>query len=144
MRTLNFRAAKYIIMLYLLEPPCKQELEKYSAEKPMLGKYEPTCDEDGYYKPRQCHENYCWCVDRYNQMIEGSKKESWLVSCGKCTLHTHSLYTKTRHPKFKSYKNVPDQHNKFLGLLHRSQAAESDVYSLPFTYGSIAIYASRG
>ncbi len=71
-------------------------------------------------------------------MIEGSKKESWLVSCGKCTLHTHSLYTKTRHPKFKSYKNVPDQRNTFLGLLHRSQAAESDVYSLPFTYGSMA------
>ena len=64
-----------------VEPPCTLELKKSRAKGHMLGRYEPGCDEDGYYKPRQCHENYCWCVDRFNQMIEGSKKESWLVTC---------------------------------------------------------------
>ena len=56
----------------------------------MLGKYKPDCDDDGYYKPRQCHENYCWCVDRFNQVIEGSKKEAWLVTCRKFAVHTGS------------------------------------------------------
>jgi hypothetical protein len=53
----------------------------------MLGRYKPDCDEDGYYKPRQCHENYCWCVDRFNQVIEGSKKEAWRVNCRKYTIN---------------------------------------------------------
>ncbi|XP_028402913.1 testican-3-like [Dendronephthya gigantea] len=64
-----------------VEPPCKQAKKEYLEQEPMLGRYEPDCDEDGYYKPRQCHENYCWCVDRYNEVIEGTKKESRLVNC---------------------------------------------------------------
>lgn len=66
-----------------IEPPCKQAKKEYLEQEPMLGRYEPDCDEDGYYKPRQCHENYCWCVDRYNQVIEGTKKEARLVNCRK-------------------------------------------------------------
>jgi hypothetical protein len=77
-----------------IEPPCSLELKKSRAQGFMLGKYEPDCDEDGYYKPRQCHENYCWCVDRFNQMIEGSKKESRFVTCRKYAVCDHSLKSK--------------------------------------------------
>ena len=78
-------------MFIQTEPPCEEERKKYVSEAPMLGKYKPDCDDDGYYKPRQCHENYCWCVDRFNQVIEGSKKEAWLVTCRKFTVHcTHN------------------------------------------------------
>ena len=86
-----------LYMLYKIEPPCSQERKMYLAKKPILGRYIPVCDEDGYYKARQCHENYCWCVDRYNQVIEGSKKEAWLVKCRKFTSKFYLRYKTQRY-----------------------------------------------
>ncbi|XP_067407886.1 testican-3 isoform X5 [Emydura macquarii macquarii] len=59
-------------------PPCQTELsniQKQQGGKKLLGQYIPLCDEDGYYKPSQCHGSagQCWCVDRYGNEVTGSR-----------------------------------------------------------------------
>nr|KAF6482232.1 SPARC (osteonectin), cwcv and kazal like domains proteoglycan 3 [Molossus molossus] len=60
------------------DPPCQTELsniQKRQGIKKLLGQYIPLCDEDGYYKPTQCHSSVgqCWCVDRYGNEVMGSR-----------------------------------------------------------------------
>ncbi|XP_048365420.1 testican-3 isoform X1 [Sphaerodactylus townsendi] len=60
------------------DPPCQTELsniQKQQGGKKLLGLYIPLCDEDGYYKPTQCHGSagQCWCVDRYGNEVTGSR-----------------------------------------------------------------------
>uniref|UniRef100_A0A8C0JYI4 SPARC (osteonectin), cwcv and kazal like domains proteoglycan 3 n=1 Tax=Canis lupus dingo TaxID=286419 RepID=A0A8C0JYI4_CANLU len=60
------------------DPPCQTELsniQKRQGVKKLLGQYVPLCDEDGYYKPTQCHGSLgqCWCVDRYGNEVMGSR-----------------------------------------------------------------------
>nr|XP_006111760.1 testican-3 isoform X1 [Pelodiscus sinensis] len=60
------------------DPPCQMELSnihKQQGGKKLLGQYIPLCDEDGYYKPSQCHGStgLCWCVDRYGNEVTGSR-----------------------------------------------------------------------
>ncbi|PNI61807.1 SPOCK3 isoform 14 [Pan troglodytes] len=60
------------------DPPCQTELsniQKRQGVKKLLGQYIPLCDEDGYYKPTQCHGSVgqCWCVDRYGNEVMGSR-----------------------------------------------------------------------
>ena len=72
-----------------LEPPCLHRLRKHlpalliRGEAHVLpGVYTPSCDEDGFYLPRQCRAadrqgiKECWCVDRHGSKIEG------LSDCG--------------------------------------------------------------
>lgn len=46
--------------------------------QPIAGAYTPSCDQDGYYLPRQCRtvdkdgNKECWCVDRHGSKIEGA------------------------------------------------------------------------
>ncbi|XP_029459983.1 testican-3-like [Rhinatrema bivittatum] len=63
------------------DPPCQTELsiiQKQQGGKKLLGYYIPVCDENGYYKPTQCHGSagQCWCVDRYGNEVTGSRKNS--------------------------------------------------------------------
>lgn len=48
------------------------------------GQYIPLCDEDGYYKPTQCHGSIgqCWCVDRYGNEVIGTRING-VATCGK-------------------------------------------------------------
>lgn len=50
----------------------------------IIGQYIPLCDEDGYYKPSQCHGSLgqCWCVDRYGNEVTGSRTNG-AAECGK-------------------------------------------------------------
>nr|XP_023655190.1 testican-3 isoform X2 [Paramormyrops kingsleyae] len=60
------------------EPPCQSELSSITTQqagKKLLGLYIPSCDEDGYFKPHQCHgsSGQCWCVDRYGNELARSR-----------------------------------------------------------------------
>ncbi|XP_026555428.1 testican-3 isoform X3 [Pseudonaja textilis] len=60
------------------DPPCQSllsNIHKQQGGKKFLGQYIPLCDEDGYYKPTQCHgtAGQCWCVDRYGNEVTGSR-----------------------------------------------------------------------
>ncbi|TRY88610.1 hypothetical protein DNTS_016509 [Danionella cerebrum] len=59
------------------EAPCRSEItvvHKQLAGKKLLGPFVPSCDEDGFYRPQQCHgsSGQCWCVDRYGNELAGS------------------------------------------------------------------------
>ncbi|XP_059409894.1 testican-3-like isoform X1 [Carassius carassius] len=59
------------------EAPCQSEISiihNQQAGKKLLGPYIPSCDEDGFYRPHQCHgsSGQCWCVDRYGNEMAGS------------------------------------------------------------------------
>uniref|UniRef100_A0AAY5EZW4 Thyroglobulin type-1 domain-containing protein n=1 Tax=Electrophorus electricus TaxID=8005 RepID=A0AAY5EZW4_ELEEL len=42
--------------------------------KHMIGAFIPQCDEEGHYRPLQCHPStgYCWCVDCMGREIAGT------------------------------------------------------------------------
>ncbi|XP_053475244.1 testican-3 [Ictalurus furcatus] len=61
------------------ESPCQTEItniHKQQARKKLLGQHVPSCDDDGFYKPHQCHgsSGECWCVDRYGNEVAGSRR----------------------------------------------------------------------
>lgn len=62
--------------------PCQQKLrEAYRGmTKGLLGVPMPQCDEKGEFKPTQCAENFCWCVDAEGNELEGTAKRG-LSSC---------------------------------------------------------------
>uniref|UniRef100_F1L7N3 Testican-3 n=1 Tax=Ascaris suum TaxID=6253 RepID=F1L7N3_ASCSU len=62
------------------EPPC--HAAKHLEDPHLLGVFHPRCTLDGYYKPEQCHENECWCVDKYGREFEKSRVVGQLPDCG--------------------------------------------------------------
>uniref|UniRef100_A0A8C3EU62 Nidogen 2 n=1 Tax=Corvus moneduloides TaxID=1196302 RepID=A0A8C3EU62_CORMO len=55
--------------------PCQHE-RMYPREVPPLGDgHVPQCDEQGQYRPLQCHgsSGHCWCVDAAGQEIAGTR-----------------------------------------------------------------------
>uniref|UniRef100_A0A2K6GIE7 SPARC (osteonectin), cwcv and kazal like domains proteoglycan 3 n=1 Tax=Propithecus coquereli TaxID=379532 RepID=A0A2K6GIE7_PROCO len=62
------------------DPPCHTELSsirRRQGERKLTGQHVPRCDEDGYYKPTQCHGGAgpCWCVDRFGNEVAGSRRD---------------------------------------------------------------------
>ena len=55
---------------------CQEErqsaLDKSALDPPLLGVFKPKCKPDGQYEDQQCHELYCWCVDRNGLKIPGT------------------------------------------------------------------------
>ena len=39
----------------------------------LLGRFVAQCGADGSYKPVQCHEGYCWCVDKGGREINNTR-----------------------------------------------------------------------
>lgn len=67
-----------------VEPPCLHKLRQNlplllvrGETRPIPGVHIPSCDQDGYYMPKQCKvldqqgTKKCWCVDRHGSKIEG-------------------------------------------------------------------------
>uniref|UniRef100_A0A8C8SBX3 Nidogen 2 n=1 Tax=Pelusios castaneus TaxID=367368 RepID=A0A8C8SBX3_9SAUR len=57
--------------------PCEQERHyPQPGIVPHPGRHEPQCDEQGNYRPLQCHggSGFCWCVDAAGREIAGSRR----------------------------------------------------------------------
>ncbi|XP_018583170.1 nidogen-2 isoform X2 [Scleropages formosus] len=57
---------------------CEQHRDSLQAGyggRPLVGAFVPQCDEEGQYRPLQCHGStgYCWCVDSGGQEREGTR-----------------------------------------------------------------------
>ena len=72
------------------EPPCWKKKKEMQAFWDMYSKLGiilqdfslPECDNDGYYKPRQCHFGGCYCVDRAgNRTNSKSTYPAFLATC---------------------------------------------------------------
>jgi hypothetical protein len=50
----------------------------------ILGVYIPDCDDEGYYRPTQCHTSVgmCWCVDKHGVEMANSRTRG-KPNCGK-------------------------------------------------------------
>ncbi|XP_065314370.1 proteoglycan Cow-like isoform X2 [Gordionus sp. m RMFG-2023] len=46
--------------------------------------YIPSCDSIGYFKPVQCHDIFCWCVDPLGLFVTGSKNKIANTNTFKC------------------------------------------------------------
>ncbi|MBN3308519.1 TICN1 protein, partial [Amia calva] len=60
--------------------PCQNEINRIqnqSRRKALVGAFIPRCNDEGYFKPTQCHGStgQCWCVDKYGNEIAGSRKQ---------------------------------------------------------------------
>lgn len=42
----------------------------------------PRCDLEGFYRPEQCHNGQCWCVDKYGREFDHSRVTATLPDCG--------------------------------------------------------------
>ncbi|TKR86885.1 hypothetical protein L596_011389 [Steinernema carpocapsae] len=81
---------------YEKEPAC--HAEKYGKDPHEEGAFHPRCDLDGFYRPEQCHENECWCVDRYGREFDHSRVQGKLPDCGQYA----SLLTKEEKESLQS------------------------------------------
>lgn len=58
------------------ERPCAAVRRKITPD--LLGVYVPECDNQGYYKPIQCHSaiGMCWCVDKHGVEFANTRSHS--------------------------------------------------------------------
>ena len=72
------------------EPPCWKKKKEMQAFWDMYSKLGiilqdfslPECDNEGYYKPRQCHFGGCYCVDRAGKATNSKPTyPAFLVTC---------------------------------------------------------------
>ncbi|KRZ87686.1 Testican-3 [Trichinella sp. T8] len=55
----------------------------------LLGAFIPQCDVEGFYRPEQCYEAQCWCVDKWGREFDNSKTKG-PADCGQYADHTES------------------------------------------------------
>ena len=65
-------------------------LDKLALDPPLLGVFVPRCKPDGDYEDQQCHELYCWCVDKDGEKIPGTEVQGTAV-CSKRGKNTNYL-----------------------------------------------------
>lgn len=59
--------------LYNLSDTCAEKLSAVDNE--FMGAFTPACDDNGNFKPAQCHSStgYCWCSTLIGDKIEGTE-----------------------------------------------------------------------
>lgn len=67
-----------------VEPPCTRILQAVPSllvagiPVPFPNVYAPKCDVDGFFMPKQCHKDECWCADRNGAEVKESRTKNKL------------------------------------------------------------------
>ena len=66
-----------VLVFFSLNPglsTCQKRFEE-SFLFPPLGRFVPSCNDDGRFQERQCHPStgHCWCVDSYGTELLGTR-----------------------------------------------------------------------
>ncbi|NXX98315.1 NID2 protein, partial [Centropus bengalensis] len=112
----------HVMVLPLAEPvqpltPCEHE-RLYPrtvppGPSPVGGGHVPQCDEEGRYRPLQCHSSsgHCWCVDAAGQEIAGTRTVpgSTPPHCGspEPTERPHTMCERWRQSLLEHYGGTP-------------------------------------
>ena len=48
------------------------------------GAFLPSCKEDGSFTDTQCHEGYCWCVNKRGKEVVDTRKRFEKPDCKRC------------------------------------------------------------
>ncbi|XP_061571402.1 nidogen-2 [Cololabis saira] len=79
--------------------------------RPVAGAYVPECDENGQYRPRQCHGStgYCWCVDSRGEERPGTRTPpgSPSVDCDRAD-EPQRPKTHCQHHRDRVHSSSPD------------------------------------
>ncbi|MCJ8750480.1 hypothetical protein PDJAM_G00268000, partial [Pangasius djambal] len=53
----------------------RDSIQRRADGLPLVGAFIPECDEEGHYRPQQCHGStgHCWCVDSRGQERAGTR-----------------------------------------------------------------------
>uniref|UniRef100_A0A8C1GC92 Thyroglobulin type-1 domain-containing protein n=1 Tax=Cyprinus carpio TaxID=7962 RepID=A0A8C1GC92_CYPCA len=53
----------------------RDSLRRGDGDVPLIGAFIPQCDDEGQYRPQQCHGStgHCWCVDSRGQERAGTR-----------------------------------------------------------------------
>lgn len=72
---------------WLLHPVPFVNIAYVSEFHVTVGTYIPSCDNEGYYEPMQCHgtTGMCWCVNKHGVEFPNSRSHG-KVDCGKCVI----------------------------------------------------------
>ncbi|TRY83481.1 hypothetical protein DNTS_016221 [Danionella cerebrum] len=98
----------------------RDSLQSGGAGGPLVGAFIPQCDEEGQYRPLQCHGStgHCWCVDNRGQEREGTRTPpgSPRVNCDQPVLVRPSERPETvcerwRASLLQQYGGQPDSHH---------------------------------
>lgn len=81
---------KLIKYLFFADNPCfKKILDNppptilvQGAPRPIIiNEAVPTCDPQGFYKPKQCNNELCWCVDKMGNEYRNTRGVPDTVNC---------------------------------------------------------------
>ena len=86
------------------EPACRRERNEAerrqaSSPFPIVGAFIPECEDDGSYKPKQCHGStgQCWCTTPEGKEIEGTRQRG-NVECAMGACHMAKQEAESRGP----------------------------------------------
>ena len=62
-------------MILPISGPCQKAVQAITKEETITGTFTPTCEEDGYYSPKQFYgvSGESWCVTRDGEEVEGTR-----------------------------------------------------------------------
>ncbi|XDV45650.1 hypothetical protein PO909_013710, partial [Leuciscus waleckii] len=94
--TINCDKSGTFTLKVVPRPSCEQKrdsLQSGNGGVTLVGAFIPHCDEEGQYRPQQCHGStgYCWCVDSRGQERAGTRTPPGTptINCDKSGKHVY-------------------------------------------------------
>ncbi|KAF4102024.1 hypothetical protein G5714_016824 [Onychostoma macrolepis] len=96
----------------------RDSVRSRDGDAPLIGAFIPQCDEEGQYRPQQCHGStgHCWCVDSRGQERAGTRTPPGAptINCDEPVLpvqHPETVCERWRASLLQQYGGQPDSHH---------------------------------